>query len=232
MRRGVRLAEALGHSYTLGIACWGLGHLYSDWGRPDDAIRVLERALAVGRTANIAVLTPFLASLMAATYARSGRPADAAALIPPCPGLFGSGSLYHAVITSFNARTYLRLGRLPEAATVAREAMESARAGQYLMLEATVAEVLGDISAAADRPDAVAAEEHYRQALAVGVAQGWRPLVASCQLGLGKLYAGAGRTAAARTCLTEARMAFGEMKLTPGVDATDAALEETGAASA
>ena len=53
--------------------------------------------------------------------------------------------------------------------------------------------LLGDIATYTDRFDAETGETHYRQALALAEPRGMRPLVAHCNLGLGKLYRGTGK---------------------------------------
>lgn len=54
--------------------------------------------------------------------------------------------------------------------------------------------LLGDIAAGPAELDVDGSEASYRQALALAVQRGMRPLVAHCHLGLGRLYRRAGKS--------------------------------------
>jgi hypothetical protein len=73
--------------------------------------------------------------------------------------------------------------------------------------------LLGDIATHPDRFDAERGETHYRQALAVAEPRGMRPVVAHCHLGLGKLFARAGKREQAREHLTTATTMYREMDM-------------------
>jgi hypothetical protein len=73
--------------------------------------------------------------------------------------------------------------------------------------------LLGDIATHPDRFDAESGEAHCRQALALAEPRGMRPLVARCHLGLGTLYARAGKQPAAQEHLTTATTMYREMDM-------------------
>lgn len=102
------------------------------------------------------------------------------------------------------SEAYFHIGRADEAARLAETGLQGARelnrpgrAAQLLLL-------LGEIAAARDRPDAAAAEAHFREALELAAGLGMQPLVARCRLGLGKLYRRHGRIDDARRELGDA----------------------------
>ena len=90
--------------------------------------------------------------------------------------------------------------------------------------EAWVLRLLGEIAAQADPPDLEAAEEHYRQALALADELGMRPLVAHCHLGLGKLYRRTGDRAKAQEHLTTAATMYREMGMSFWLEKAEAEL--------
>ncbi len=54
----LRLAEAVDHPYSLAVAGWRLGYLYGVKGEFSQAVRLLERSLALAREWNFALLSP------------------------------------------------------------------------------------------------------------------------------------------------------------------------------
>jgi hypothetical protein len=102
------------------------------------------------------------------------------------------------------AGAYLGAGRLVEAEQTALRAVEMARAHQERGFEADALCHLGAVVAAAEPLDAVRAERHFRDALAIAEDLGMRPRQAHCHLGLGKLYRRTGRPHDARSELNVA----------------------------
>jgi hypothetical protein len=74
--------------------------------------------------------------------------------------------------------------------------------------------------------DAVQAEAHYQQALALAEALGMRPLVAHCHLGLGRLYGQTGRSEQARAALAAAIALYRAMEMTFWLPQAEVALAE------
>jgi hypothetical protein len=77
-----------------------------------------------------------------------------------------------------------------EARRLATRAVESS--SSQLGFAAHALNLLGDIAIHPDRFDAESGEGHYRKALALAEPRGMRPLIAHCNLGLGRLYRCAG----------------------------------------
>ena len=77
--------------------------------------------------------------------------------------------------------------------------------------EARGLRLLGEATARRDPPEH--ADDHYREALALGSELGMRPLVAHCHLGLGKLYRRAGNGQQAQEHLTSAETMYREMDM-------------------
>jgi hypothetical protein len=75
-------------------------------------------------------------------------------------------------------------------------------------------------------PDAVQAEAHYQQALALAEALGMRPLQAHCHLGLGTLYTTTDQRQQARAALTTAIDLYRAMDMTFWLPQAEAALAQ------
>jgi tetratricopeptide (TPR) repeat protein len=108
------------------------------------------------------------------------------------------------------------------------QALDLARQRQARGDEARALHQLGVVQAHADPLDAAQAEAHYRQALALAEELGMRPLVAHCHLGLGTLYAKAGRADQARTELAAAIKLYRAMDMTFWLPQAEAALVQAG----
>jgi len=122
--------------------------------------------------------------------------------------------------------TQLLAGRLEEAHTLAERAMALAREHQKRGNEAYALRLLGEIAAHRAPPDVDEAAAHYRQALALTEELGMRPLVAHCHLGLGTLYAKAGRSEHARTALSTAIALYRTMEMAFWLPQAEAALAQ------
>ena len=85
---------------------------------------------------------------------------------------------------------------------------------------------LGIVQAHANPLDAVQAEAHYQQALALAEELGMRPLVAHCHLGLGTLYATTGRRKQSRIALTAAIALYRAMEMTFWLSQAEATLAQ------
>jgi len=108
----------------------------------------------------------------------------------------------------------------------ARQALDLARQLKEHRDEAPVLHQLGVLHAHADPPDALQAEAHYRQALALAEELGMRPLQAHCHRGLGTLYAATGQREQARTALSTASAMYRAMDMTFWLPQTEAALAQ------
>ena len=120
----------------------------------------------------------------------------------------------HAFRLAGLGEAYLLAGRTDTAAEVAGRALTLARQHRERGHEAWVLRLLGEIASDRHRIDAAAAEEHYRQALALAESLGMRPLLARCRVGLGALYRAEGRVELARAELTIARDLLRSLSMT------------------
>src|SRR5215813_14326387 len=118
------------------------------------------------------------------------------------------------------------VGRGEEAWQHARQALDLARQLKEQRDEAPVLHQLGVLHAHADPPDALQAEAHYQQALALADELGMRPLQAHCYRGLGTLYAATGQQEQARTELSTAIEMYRSMEMTFWLPQTEATLAQ------
>jgi hypothetical protein len=87
-----------------------------------------------------------------------------------------------------------------------------------------------EIAAGAEPPDAEQAEAYYRQALALAVELGMRPLVAHCHRGLGTLYRQVDRDEHAKAELNTAAELYRAMEMPFWLEKAEAVLAQVGAA--
>ena len=106
--------------------------------------------------------------------------------------------------TIWLSEAYLLAGREADARAAAQRALALARQHKERGHEAYTLRLLGEIAAREDPLDIGAAENHYRQALALAEELGMRPLVAHCNVGLGKLHRRTGNQQQATAHLTTA----------------------------
>jgi tetratricopeptide (TPR) repeat protein len=224
----VRLAEAIGHPFSLSSAYMTVVHLYLRQGDLDKAIAALERSLEVCQVWHIALVFPFTASSLGATYALAGRLAEALLLLEQT---VERAAAMRLTVTQSHwitqlSEAYLLAGRLEEAFSQARRALELSRTHQERGHEAWVHRLLGDLHAHRDSPAVEPAEASYQQALALAEALGMRPLQAHCHRGLGTLYLKIGRCEDARAELSAAIELYRAMEMTFWLPQAEAALAE------
>jgi len=215
-QEGVGLADAVQHKYSLAFASWGLGLSHVAQGDLAQATRVLEPALALCREWNIPLLHSCVAGPLGLACARSGRVAEAIALLREAvaagEGFFARGFSYLQNLI-WLGEALLLSDREEEARSIAERALTLTREGRYRVCEPWVLRLLGEIGGHRDPPDVVAADGAYRQALILAEGLGMHPLVAHCHLGLGKLYRRNGRREEAREHLTKATTMYREMDM-------------------
>jgi class 3 adenylate cyclase/tetratricopeptide (TPR) repeat protein len=189
-QEAVEIADALHHAYSLTYACWGLGFAHVSRGDFGPAVRVLERALALCHDWSLPILGPLVSGLLGLAKARSGRVEEAVALLHDAAmrGRSSARGLWHALNVMWLGEALLLSGRPDDARSVAEEALALARQSSYHICEPWILRLRGGIAAHGDPPDVAAAATAYRQALTLAEALGMRPLVARCQLALGRLY--------------------------------------------
>jgi tetratricopeptide (TPR) repeat protein len=108
----------------------------------------------------------------------------------------------------------------------ARQALDLARRQKDRGGEALALYQLGVVYAHADPLDAVQAEAHYQQALALAGELGMRPLQAHCHRSLGMLYATVDQQAQAHAALTTAIELYRAMNMTFWLPQAETALAQ------
>ncbi len=213
-RQALRMAEAANHPTSLVLACRSVGLAHLRKGELDRAVPALERAVEVCQMAHLQVYVDVTASLLGYAYALGGRVAEAVPLMERAVADPAStGRANHPLFLAHLGEGHLLAGHPDQALAVVRRGLDLARQQKERGNEAWVLRLLGEIAVQRDPPDAEAAERHYREALARAGELGMRPLVAHCQLGLGKLYSRAGDRAKAREHLTTAATMYREMDM-------------------
>jgi tetratricopeptide (TPR) repeat protein len=128
----VRLAEAIGHPFSLSCAYYGIGHLYLRHGDFDKAIPALERSLEVSQVGHIRLLIPSRASTLGYAYALAGRVTETLPLLEQA--VERAAAMRFIVLLSLwvtqLSEAYLLAGRMEEAFTQALRTLELSRAHQ------------------------------------------------------------------------------------------------------
>jgi tetratricopeptide (TPR) repeat protein len=222
----VRMAEAVDHLLSLGIACGWLGSVYLDKGDVQKSIPYLERSVHLGQVGSF----PFIVratSALGCAYAMSGRIADALPLLDQCASRDLSETRTYSVPRVYlrTGEAYLVAGRLNEATQMALRARDLAQQRRERGCLAEALRLLGEIPMYRDPLEVESAEVHYRQALVAAEELGMRPLQAHCHLGLGKLYRGCGGHAKAKEHLTTAVTLYRELDMGFWVEKAEAELD-------
>jgi len=198
------------------IAHGCLGTLYLAQGDLEAAIRVLEAGLALCRGADEGAWSIDIAAALGEAYGRSGRLAEAFALLEEASSdaLQRSALGQRGQLAGRLSAVYLLAGRLAEARQQARQALDLARQQKARGYEASALFAVAAVQAAEASPaDVEQAETTYGEALALAESRGMRPLVAHCHLGLGKLYRRTANREQAHEHLTTATTMYREMDM-------------------
>jgi tetratricopeptide (TPR) repeat protein len=191
--------------------CVGLLHVRQ--GTVHQAITVLERAVALGREADISLNAVANAVQLALAYALAGRATDALPLLGQIEG-------FEVV----RGEAYLSIGEMEEAGRLAQRGLAHARAHNRRGWEAWALWVLGETARHREPPAFALAAAHYQQAQAQAEALGMRPLLAHCHRGLGTIYAMLGQQEQACAALTTALQMYQAMEMLLWLPQTEATL--------
>jgi tetratricopeptide (TPR) repeat protein len=224
----LRLATLAGRGSTPIMTHSCLGNLYLAQGDLEHAIQVLEQGLALCRASgNRDFLRGIMADLGYA-YALQGHLAEGRTLSEEGIREGIRVGAQHASRVAWLSEVCRLEGCGDEAWQHARQALDLARQLKARGNEALALHQLGVVQAHADPPDAVQAEAHYQQALALAEALGMRPLQAHCRLGLGTLYTKIGRREEARAELSTAIELYRAMEMTFWLPQAEALLVQGG----
>jgi tetratricopeptide (TPR) repeat protein len=208
----IRLAEAVGHPYSLANVCWQLANLEIIRGELSHAVRLLERGLALSREWNLPFLSVAETGSLGYAYALSGRGVEGISLLEHAVGASETMEFQvQALFLGYLGEAYALADRLEDALAFAGRAVTLARERGQRPYEARALRLLGEVTARREPPEH--ADGHYREALALAEELGMRPLAAHCHLGLGKLYRRTGKRNDARGHLTTATTMYREMDM-------------------
>ena len=222
----VRIAESADNPFTLYVGLLDLGRAHLRRGDLARATRVLERGLDLCRTWQIVVGTPPIAAGLGTAYALTGR-AEEGLLLVAGAVVENRRSQIHmrpALIHLCAGMTYLSAGRIDEAGRHAQEALALTRRLGARGSEADALCLAADVAASGSAEDA---EGYYREALVLAGQLGMRPLVAHCQLGLGKLSRRIGKREQAREHLMTATTMYREMDMRFWLEQAEAELRRS-----
>jgi tetratricopeptide (TPR) repeat protein len=208
----VEIAEAAGHTYSLAVAHWSVGHLHLRQGELERAIEVLTHGAELARTWGIEVWITRFASDLGLALARSGRIAEAMPLLERAVARNLSVADQASFVAAL-AEGYALAGRGSEAQRHADRALEIARQYHDRGTEAWVHWLVGDLAS-----DSAPAAAVTNLGLALGLAEElqMRPLVAHAHLGLGKIAARDGKREIALSHLTTAWSLYSDMQMERG----------------
>jgi class 3 adenylate cyclase/tetratricopeptide (TPR) repeat protein len=204
----IRIAETVGHPYSVLAAYFGVGGLHLRRGEIARAALILEHAFDLCRVWDKQLQLWFLgvAPSLGYAYALLGRSGDAIPLLEQAVERAAAMNMMfaHSLRMAWLAHAYLLAGRVTEARHRSQEALALAHRHRERGHEVWIHQIIGEIAANADPADMVAAEHAYREGIAIANELGMRPRVAVGHLGLGRLYRRADKKAPARQHLGEA----------------------------
>jgi tetratricopeptide (TPR) repeat protein len=224
-------AESLGHEWdAVGLALstgrsiraiterTRLGEARLLKGDVTDAISLLEPALAEAREHEVLEWIPVAASCLARAYAVAGHLGEAVPLAEEA-GQLAPG---RTEIIRRLGEVYVTARRLDAALDCARRAIAMARKRQERGEEAKALRLLGEIAARRDPPEGKEAEERYLEGRALAERLGFRPEVAHCHLGLGRILSLVGPSDRAREHREAAVALFRDMGMASWLGQLDA----------
>jgi class 3 adenylate cyclase/tetratricopeptide (TPR) repeat protein len=225
-QEALRLAETFDHPYSLAWVCWTLTYLHITRRELSQAVRLLERGVAVSREWSLTYFSVGLPGTLGYAYALSGRIAEGIPLLEHALGAMETMRyrLLQPLLMVYLGEAYALAGRPEDALAMVEQALTHSRQRGQRGYEAWALRFLGEVTAGRDDFDH--AHDHYRDALALADELGMRPLVAHCHLGLGKLYRRTGQREQAQEHLTTATTMYREMGMTYWMEQTEREMKE------
>jgi tetratricopeptide (TPR) repeat protein len=215
-QEAIRIAEALDHPFSVVVGCLNLAYLKCLRGELTEATRLLERAVAQCREWNITTHTPIALAALGHVYAWSGRIGEGVSCLQQALTAYESAGIgwFHSLSVEQLGEAYLLADQAENARACADRAVMLARGRGERGNEAWALRLLGEIASHHARPDVATAAAHYGAAMTLASELEMRPLVAHCQLGLGRLYRRTGKPGKAQEHLSTATAMYGEMRMT------------------
>jgi class 3 adenylate cyclase/tetratricopeptide (TPR) repeat protein len=209
----VAIADQVRHPYSRIYAHVGVGAAYVYRGHFVEAVPVLEQSVALCQATDIRLLFAYIGACLGMAYAHSGRLTEGVPLLERAVATASALKigLGHSIVLAFCSQAYLLAGRTGDAAASAAHALDLARANKEPAFETRALWALA--TAELQRERVAEAEEHYEEALRLGMRLGIRPLVAHCHHGLATLYRRIGKQPAAQEHMAIATTMYGEMRM-------------------
>jgi tetratricopeptide (TPR) repeat protein len=185
--RGEHVAEAADHLYSRVTLAIARGQVFMHHGTAEEAIAVLEPALATCREKGFAGQTMRAATELGLAYGRAGRPADGIPIVQEGIKLQEQAGAFVTRAYWWHAlgQLYLGTGQIAEAQRAAEESLRFARAHEERWIEGWSEWLLGDI--ALRRGDGQAARARLDAALAIATDLEMGPLGQHCRATLAAL---------------------------------------------
>ena len=216
VERGVLMAEAAQHPFTLAKLCLSAGWVSKLQGRPTEALSWIERARDLSRDENIPILTAMVAWRLGEAYALAGRIEDSVGHLEQASEQLAAmkhTGFHPQAVTALTA-AYLSSGRIEEARQSVQLVLSSSRRYGQPGFEAEALRVLGDIETCQMPRDEPAAAAAFGQALTLANQRGMCPLAAHCHLGLGEHYRRKGDQSRDKEHMATASTMYREMEMT------------------
>jgi tetratricopeptide (TPR) repeat protein len=212
----IQIAQQTQHAFTIGWAYLAASRPHLLKGEWQEARSLVELWIAMIRTGNVAIHLPWALAFSAWTLAQIGEASESLTRVQEAKQLLdhqaGIGTIaHHGWAYHAAGRAYLLLGRLDEAQELGERALATSQ--HQPSFAAYALHLLGDVAAHSDRFDPQTGEMHFRHALALARKHAMRPLVAYCQLGLGKLYYRTGKAKEAGEARATAHSMFRDMDM-------------------
>jgi tetratricopeptide (TPR) repeat protein len=134
----------------------------------------------------------------------------------------------HSRAAAHLGEAYLLAGRGQDALAATTRAVQLAHEGGERGAEAHALRLLGEIAYRSDPPEIEAAEGYYQRAMALSEELEMRPLVAKCQLGLGRLYHRVGKPQRGQEHVAAAMRMFREMDMGFWLERAEAEVKASG----
>jgi class 3 adenylate cyclase/tetratricopeptide (TPR) repeat protein/ribosomal protein L40E len=224
----VHIAEVANHPFSLCTAYLGVGHLHLTKGVIDKAIDLLERSLETCRLWHLPQNIPRVAAALGYAYAVAGRLAEAMPLLTLANERARTGNVLRSWTGAQLTLGFLLVGRPQEAALLASRALESSRRHSQRSREALALYLQAEIASAVNPVKFEEAEVSYRAANTIGNELKMRPLLAHCDVALGKLYKRSGELRRAKEHLNDGIAVMRRMGMGLWLDRAKAELKEVG----
>jgi tetratricopeptide (TPR) repeat protein len=185
-REALRLAEEVGHRYSVMNALGSLGDVLMTRGELEEAISLFERFASLARENEVGV---HVTASLGYALVLSGRVREGIALFEnECAAIDGAGwELFKARALASLGHAYLVAGRLHDAERRGHDALALARHRGERGAEGWALWLLAETAARQEPAARDDASARYAEALALAGQLGLRPLMAYCHGGLGRL---------------------------------------------